>query len=112
MIEKPSRNENEYFTRLELERRQSERARLIAERDAAERQSHYMKCPKDGYDLHMETIHGVPVEVCARCHGLWVDAGELEHLVHHKEPGMLHRVFGDLLAGLKMHRVAGDPIES
>ena len=34
-----------------------------------------MKCPKDGYDLVSSTYHGVQIETCPHCGGMWVDAG-------------------------------------
>ncbi len=77
-IEKPSRNEDEYFAQqnAELLRKQRE----LAEKAAleAERRSHYMKCPKDGYDLASSEYHGVQIETCPHCGGMWLDAGEMD----------------------------------
>ena len=76
--EKPSRNEDEYFARedAELLRKQRERAQAAAAE--AERKSHYLKCPKDGYDLATSEYHGVQIETCPHCGGMWLDKGELE----------------------------------
>jgi hypothetical protein len=43
--DKPSRNEDEYFAREEAERLAKLRAREKSAQTAAERKSHYMKCP-------------------------------------------------------------------
>ncbi len=79
-MEKPSRNEEEYFAKREaelLKERQS--AAHKAEVDA-ERRSHYMKCPKCGNDLVTEEYHGVEIDRCMECNGMWFDAGEVDKL--------------------------------
>jgi hypothetical protein len=48
--EKPSRNEDEYFAKQDAELLKAQRARAEAERVAAERRMHFMKCPKCGHD--------------------------------------------------------------
>jgi hypothetical protein len=84
MPEKPSSNEEEYFARQELERRQkvaAEReATIAAEEKARRRELHHMKCPKCGSDLQEMTFGGVAVDKCFACGGLWLDDGELETL--------------------------------
>jgi hypothetical protein len=105
MPDKPSHNEDEYFARQEAELMQAERARLTEERAAAERQQHLMKCPKDGYDLTSRDIQGVTVETCDHCGGMWLDANELEQLAGAtQEPGLLGRVFGDVMSTLRSRR--------
>ena len=77
-IEKPSRNEDEYFAQQNAELlRQAAREDAAAAAEA-ERKTHYMKCPKDGYDLDTSEYHGVQIETCPHCGGMWLDAGELE----------------------------------
>ena len=68
--DKPSRNEDEYFARQEAERLAQQRAAAKAEAEAAERQSHFMKCPKDGYDLATQEIQEVQIDVCSHCGGI------------------------------------------
>jgi Zn-finger nucleic acid-binding protein len=96
--DKPSRNEDEYFARedAELLRKQRERAQAAAVE--AERKSHYMKCPKDGYDLSSSEYHGVQIEICPHCGGMWLDAGELEAVSHDDRPNVLTRVLSDALS--------------
>ena len=104
MTDKPSKNEDEYFAREDAERLARLRARGKADQEAAERKSHYMKCPKCGATLHTETFHGVQIDRCPECHGVWLDDGEMALLMHEDDPGMLGRVMGDLWSTLKGKR--------
>ncbi len=75
----PSRNEEEYFARLDADLRKELRAKADAERAsqvAAERN----KCPRDGTPLVARETHHVIVDVCPTCDGIWLDKGELEIL--------------------------------
>jgi Zn-finger nucleic acid-binding protein len=96
--DKPSRNEDEYFARedAELLRKQRERAQAAALE--AERKSHYMKCPKDGYDLTSSEYHRVQIETCPHCGGMWLDAGELAAVSHEDRGNVLTRVLSDALS--------------
>lgn len=76
--EKPSRNEDEYFVRRDAELMKERRARLDDERTKQERTSHYSKCPKCGCDLLEREHHGVKIDGCPECGGIWLDKGELE----------------------------------
>ena len=100
--DKPSRNEDEYFARedAELMRKQRERAQAAA--TEAERKTHYMKCPKDGYDLTSSEFHGVQIETCPRCGGMWLDAGELEAVAHEDQSNVLTRVLSDALSTFRL----------
>lgn len=100
MPEKPSRNEEEYFAKREAELLRQQREALHKTVGEAERQSHYMKCPKCGYDLITGDWHGVQIDQCTHCHGIWFDAGEAEGLLKHPETGMLARVFRSVLRGV------------
>ena len=51
-----------------------------------------MKCPKCGNDLAEIELHGVKVDQCANCGGVFFDKGELDQLEHH-DTGVLNRVF-------------------
>jgi acetyl-CoA carboxylase beta subunit len=104
MPEKPSKNEDEYFAREDAARLQRLREKETAERSATERRSHYMKCPKCGATLHAEEFHSVQLDRCPDCHGVWLDAGEMELLLKHEDPGMLRRVMGDLWGSLRKER--------
>lgn len=76
--EKPSRNEDEYFAKLDADLMKERRARLDAEREKQERFSHHNKCPKCGCDLIESEHNGIKVDQCQECSGIWLDKGELE----------------------------------
>ena len=100
---KPSRNEDEYFVKQDAEAIKEYRARLDAERLQTERKSHFMKCPKCGADLEEKRMGSVAVDTCTECHGMWLDAGELDLVAW----GWIHLVFGVLVASTGAALVAG-----
>jgi hypothetical protein len=79
---RPSESEEQYFTRMELERRKAaeeeRRAAKHAEEHSRRRELHHMKCPKCGGDLAEVEFHTVRIDRCPDCNGIWLDAGELE----------------------------------
>jgi ferredoxin-like protein FixX len=75
--EKPSKNETEYFARLDAELMKQRRAALDTERTKNERSAHFNKCPKCGGDLTEREHHHVKVDECLECGGVWLDKGEL-----------------------------------
>jgi Zn-finger nucleic acid-binding protein len=102
--DKPSRNEDEYFAREEAERLRHLREKDSAERTARERRSHHLKCPKCGGDLHAETFHGVQIDRCPDCHGMWFDAGEIDLILKEEDAGVLRKIMGDVRASLQKLR--------
>ena len=99
--DKPSKNEDEYHARRDLELLEAHRKQRLEAELEAERRTHYMKCPKDGRDIATETFHGVQIERCPHCGGIWLDAGELEALMAKDDTGLLGRVFSDISATLR-----------
>ena len=94
---KPSKNEDEYFAQYDRELLERQRRQATAAAAETERRSHLMKCPKDGHDLTTVTLHGVQIETCSHCRGIWLDAGELEVIeAHDDRPGLLGRVLNDI----------------
>lgn len=102
--EKPSRNEDEYFAKLDAELIKTTRAMDTAKAQEAERRTHYMKCPKDGYDLVTVERHGVQIDFCAHCSGFWLDSGELATMIKADQTSVLARVFTDVRASLARAR--------
>jgi hypothetical protein len=100
-IEKPSRNEDEYFAQQNAELLRKQREKSEASAREAERKSHYMKCPKDGYDLDSGEFHGVQIETCPHCGGMWLDAGELEVISHEDRPALMTRVLSEALSAFR-----------
>lgn len=82
MTRKPSESEEEYFARIEFERKkklEEEKQKRLAEGEKRTlKDLHYMKCPKCGMDLIEIDYKGVKVDKCSACDGVWLDAGELE----------------------------------
>jgi Na+-translocating ferredoxin:NAD+ oxidoreductase RNF subunit RnfB len=77
-IEKPSDTEQEYFLRKDLELIAELRAKRDADRAAG---AATRKCPVDGTVLEAREFHGVIVDTCPSCAGVWLDAGELDALM-------------------------------
>jgi len=79
---KPSEKEEEYFARLEIERRKKlaeEKAKQQATQQKDElKKLHWMHCPKCGMELQTITYHDIEVDRCFHCNGTWLDEGELE----------------------------------
>jgi hypothetical protein len=99
MPEKPSRSEVEYFAKREaelLKKRREAQARAAAD---AERRSHFMKCPKCGADLVSEDYHGIQVDRCHECDGVWFDAGEAESLLR-ADSGIVS-IFRSIIRGVR-----------
>ena len=48
-----------------------------------------LKCPKCPGHLETFTFHGVTLDRCGGCHGVWMDNGELEEVVRKISRGPL-----------------------
>lgn len=81
MTVKPSKSEEEYFTRLEFERKkkiEQEKQQKIAEGEKKRlKEIHYMRCPKCGMELIEIDYKGIKIDKCSGCEGVWLDEGEL-----------------------------------
>ena len=81
MVWKPSEKEEEYFARMEFERRkkleEEKHGKLKEEDKKRQKELHYMRCPKCGMELIEIDYKGIKVDKCSECEGVWVDAGEL-----------------------------------
>jgi hypothetical protein len=77
---------------------------LRAKRDAqreeqkqeADKNAHWMKCPKCGDDLVEVKLDVVMVDRCNGCQGIFFDSGEVELLLeaHEKDAGFFGKMFG------------------
>jgi len=78
---KPSDKEEEYFVRIEVERKrkiEEERHRKLQEEERRRmKELHFMQCPKCGMELKEIDFKGIKIDKCFSCEGLWLDAGEL-----------------------------------
>ena len=96
MVDKPTKAEDEYFAKLEIERKrqwEKERTAKMAEGEKQKlKELHHMKCPKCGMDLHEVEVSGISVDRCHSCNGTWFDAGEMEQLISQQDRGLLSKV--------------------
>lgn len=73
--------ENEYFRRREQELIEKMKAKLGEEGT----KSTDLQCPKCDGTLHTADYENIAIDVCDKCHGVWLDAGELAQISHHEE---------------------------
>jgi len=83
--------ENEYFRKKERELIAKMKAKLEDEQTKDLK----LECPKcDGHLLETE-YENICIDVCDKCSGVWLDAGELAQVVDkNEESGWLNRFFG------------------
>ncbi len=93
---KPSEKEEEYYARMEYEKKRKLEEQKTGSMAGEERKKlkdlHYMKCPKCGMDLIAIDYKGIEIDKCSGCEGVWLDAGELES-VSSMEKGGLDKLF-------------------
>lgn len=83
--------ENEYFRRREQELVEKMKSKLQAENQ----KSSDLKCPKCDGNLRETNYENIKIDVCDKCSGVWLDAGELAQIVDKDETGgWFGRVFG------------------
>jgi len=94
---KPSEQEEEYFARMEFEKKkkieEEKHKKLNAEEKKSLKGLHYMRCPKCGMELIEIDYKGIKVDRCSECEGIWLDAGELETVSKLEKSG-LDKLFG------------------
>lgn len=92
MIEKPTEREEEYFARMDYERRkkaEEEKQNKLAEEEKKRlRELHLMRCPKCGMQLIEIDYKGIKVDKCSECEGVWLDAGEMETVSKLEKAGL------------------------
>ena len=92
MTKKPSEKEDEYFARMEFERRkdiEEEKQKKLAGGERKKLQElHFMHCPKCGMQLIEVDYKKVKVDKCSHCQGVWLDAGELEAVSDLEKSGL------------------------
>lgn len=81
--------ENDYFRRKEQELLEKMRAKVKDE----SAKSLEMQCPKCDGTLHETDFENIKIDVCDKCHGVWLDAGELAQITHKDEGGFFHKIF-------------------
>lgn len=83
--------ENEYFHRKEQELIEKMRAKVGAE----DSRKTGFQCPKCDGTLHETNYESIKIDVCDKCTGIWLDAGELAQIAHKDtNSGWFGKVFG------------------
>ena len=82
--------ENEYFRNKEKELLEKMKAKLSSD----EARNTELKCPKCDGTLHETSFENIKIDVCDKCHGVWLDAGELAQVTHRDEGGWFGKIFG------------------
>ena len=89
---KPSEAEEEYYARLEFEKLKkaeaSKREQMEAEEKQRLKELHHMRCPKCGMQLIEIDYHGIAVDKCSSCDGIWLDSGELQQVCSLDKKGL------------------------
>jgi hypothetical protein len=93
---KPTNLEDEYFVREDAEKKRKLALQVKKETEAAElarlKALHHMRCPKCGLQMQEVKFRRIDVDVCFACNGVFLDKGELEHIVHNVTPGVVDAV--------------------
>ena len=93
---KHTRLEDDYFAAEDVEKKRKLSLRVQKETEAAElarlKALHFMRCPKCGLGLQEVKYSGIDVDVCFACNGVFLDRGELEHIVKHESHGVVDAI--------------------
>ena len=93
-------SEDDHFHQADREALEALRAKMDQKRETqkkdADKNSHWMKCPKCGDDLVEVKLDVVLVDRCNGCDGIFFDAGEVEMLLeaNKKDSGFFSNLFG------------------
>ncbi len=92
MVLKPTDKEEEYFARMEFERKkkiEEEKHKNLAEEERKRlRELHFMRCPKCGMELLEIDYKSIKIDKCSECDGIWLDAGEMERVSTLEKTGL------------------------
>jgi len=84
--------EDQYFAKRDRELVEKLREQKEGEQEAELKSAASMRCPKCGEKLVGRVVHGVTVDDCPACGGLWLDKGEFEDLARRENEGWLGRL--------------------
>ena len=89
-------NEEEYFARIEAEKRER-LAAILADEEAKEQAAslkalHHMHCGKCGQVMKATHFKGVEIDVCTVCSAVLLDPGELELLAGEDRAGVIANI--------------------
>jgi Zn-finger nucleic acid-binding protein len=73
-----------------------EKHRLDRRREAAAAGTE-LKCPRCGVKLVERAHDGITTDACPSCGGVWMDKGEIDHLVTREDEGQFGRWLREVL---------------
>lgn len=89
---KPSEKEEEYFAKMQFEKKKKLEEEKHKKLAAAEKDRikvlHFMRCPKCGMELIEIDYKNTKIDKCSECGGIWLDAGELETISKIEKSGL------------------------
>jgi hypothetical protein len=92
MVLKPTKKEEEYFARIEFERKkkiEEEKHKNLADEERERLKGlHFMRCPKCGLELLEIDYRSIKIDKCSECDGIWLDAGEMERVSTFEKTGL------------------------
>lgn len=83
--------EDEYFERRDRELLEKLRGKKGEEIEETLKSVALMRCPKCGVALDSRRMHGINVDHCPKCNGIWLDRGELELIAGTESEGWISR---------------------
>ena len=83
--------EDQYFAEQDRKLVEQLRRTQAGEGEAKVQEAALMRCPKCGRDLVEGRLHGVSVDECPACHGVWLDKGELDLIAERENEGWIAR---------------------
>lgn len=90
---KPSKPEDEFFTKEDAEKKrrlaQEVAKQLAADERKRLRDLHHMHCPKCGLKMQEVRLRGMDVEVCFACGGIFLDKGEIDIIAAPQQKGIM-----------------------
>lgn len=78
--EKGRAEENVFFAKRDRELIEKLKQQKEAEQEQTLKELAIARCPRDGERLTQRELHGVTIDDCPACQGVWLDKGELEAL--------------------------------
>jgi uncharacterized protein len=92
MSVKPSEKEEEYFAKMQFEKKkkieEEKHKKLAAEEKNRLKNLHFMRCPKCGMELIEIDYKNIKIDKCSECEGIWLDAGELDSVSKIEKSGL------------------------
>lgn len=80
LLERGRAEENRFFAERDRELIEKLKQQQEEEQEQTVKELATARCPRDGERLTQRELHGVTIDDCPECNGIWLDKGELESL--------------------------------